>query len=445
MSTSNPSSADPPSAPLGADFTIRAQSDNLNVNPGIGWKLQLFIFVVAMGAIVSRRPDAIFNPQFFGEDGPVWYGQAYAFGWLTALTGQYAGYLQTLPRLAASIALLVPLQFAPLVMNLIGIVIHVLPVTVLLSSRCVNWAPLSTRALMAAAYIALPNTAELNSSITNSQWHLALLASMLVLASVTADPKWRIFDIASILLSGLTGPFCILLLPVAIVYWWVRRERWRLVAVAILTVTSIAQAATIFLNSAATRPKVGLGATPELFTRLLAGQVYMGAVLGHHGSPTHTNLALLASVAVLGTAVLVYCFIKAGLELKLFILFAELVFAASLRSPMVSMTVPQWQVLRDAAGIRYFFFPMLAFVWAMIWCVGVNQLVSVRIAAAVGLACMLIGIRRDWRSPAYTNFHFQEHAREFENAAPGTFMSIPIYPPGWTLRITKKKPDCSTV
>jgi hypothetical protein len=218
-----------------------------------------------------------------------------------------------------------------------------------------------------------------------------------------------------------------------------------LAAVAIFAVTSVIQLSAILQSGAATRPKVGLGATPELFTRLLGGQVYLGALLGQHSLPAHKNLALLAAVAVLGTAILLYCFVKSGLELKLFILFAELVFVASLKSPMVSLTTPQWQVLRDALGIRYFFFPMLAFVWALIWCVGLNRVKPVRMVAAFALACMLVGIARDWEFPPYTDLHFQQHAREFANAAPGTFMSIPIYPNGWMLRLTKKNPACHTL
>ncbi len=395
--------------------------------------------------VVSRRPDALFNPQFFGEDGPVWYGQAYAFGWFTALLHSQNGYFQSLPRLAASLALLVPLRFAPLVMNLIGIAFQVLPVNILLSSRCSAWAPLKIRAFMAVAYVALPNTMELNITVEEGQWHLALLACMLVLAHVLRNFKWRMFDITIFVLCGISGPFCLMLLPIAAIFWWLRRESWRLVAIAVFAATSILQLSAIIQNGAATRPKVGLGATPAIFARLLGGQVYLGALLGQHSLPAHKNIVLLAIVAVLGTAILVYCFIKSGTELKLFILFAVLVFAASLRSPMVSLTVPQWQVLRDSIGIRYFFFPMLAFAWALIWCAGVNQVKPIRIAAGLGLACMVTGILRDWEYPAYTNFHFQEHAKAFANAAPGTFMSIPIYPPGWALRITKKNPACHSL
>ncbi len=435
----------PPSAPLGAAFTTGIRRSNLNLSPGIGWRLQLFVFLIAAAAVVSRRPDAIFNPQFFGEDGPVWYGQAYAFGWLISLLHSQNGYFQTLPRLAASLALLAPLRFAPLVMNLIGITLQVLPVNILLSSRSSNWAPLNVRAWMAVAYIALPNSMELNITVEEGQWHLALLACMVILACVPKIFRWRVFDIAIILLCGVSGPFCLMLLPIAVIFWWLRRQPWRLVAIAAFAVTSVIQLSAIVQSGAATRPKVGLGATPQLFIKLLAGQVYLGALLGQHSWSTHKNLVLLTAVALLGTAILVFCFIKTGLELKLFILFAVLVFAASLKSPMVSLTVPQWEVLKDAPGIRYWFFPMLAFVWALIWCAGVSSVRPVRMAAGFGLACMVIGVARDWEFPPYTDFHFAEHARQFASAAPGTFMSIPIYPDGWQLRLTKKNPSCHTL
>jgi hypothetical protein len=445
MSVSSSRSTEPPSAPLGAGFTKSTPAGNLNLSESISWQLQLLVFSIAAVAVISRRPDALSNPQFFGEDGPVWFGQAYAFGWLTSLLHSQNGYFQTLPRLAASIALLVPLRFAPLVMNLIGIAFQVLPVNILLSSRCSAWAPLKIRTFMAIAYLALPNTMELNITVEEGQWHLALLACMLVLAHVPRNFKWRIFDVAIFLLCGVSGPFCLMLLPIAVIFWWLRRGPWRFIPIIIFAATSAIQLSAIVQSGAATRPKVGLGATPQLFTRLLGGQVYLGALLGQHSLSAHKNIILLAVVAVFGTAILVYCFIKTGTELKLFILFAVLVFAASLRSPMVSLTVPQWQVLRDSVGIRYFFFPMLAFAWALIWCAGVNRVGPVRIAAGLALACMVIGILRDWEFPPYTNFHFQERARQFANAAPGTFMSIPIYPDGWMLRLTKKNPACRSL
>ncbi len=413
---------------------------------GLGWRWQLAVFFIAVVVIVSRRPDALFNPQFFAEDGTVWFANAYTMGWLQSLFHSQNGYFQTLPRLAASLALAAPLRYAPLIMNLIGIAFQVLPVSLLLSWRCSNWAPISVRAFMAFAYLALPNTVELDASVEEGQWHLALAACMIVLARAPGKSlAWKLFDITVILLSGFTGPFCILLLPVALIFWWFRREPFRLVLAGAIAIPAVIQLSAILQSAEATRPRVGLGATPKLFIELLAGQVYLGAILGRNTLHAYSNPFMLAIVALLATAILIYCALNASLELRLFILFALMVFTVSLHSPMVSLTVPQWQILREAGAIRYWFFPMLAFVWALIWCAREGNIGVVRFGAGAGLMFMLVGVTRDWSYPAYTDFNFAAHAKQFEAAAPGTSISLPIYPDGWALRLTKKAPLCKSL
>ncbi len=412
---------------------------------GISWRVQLLVFLVAAAAVVSRRPDALFNPQFFGEDGTIWYREAYMSGWFSSLFHSQNGYFQTIPRLAASLALLAPLRFAPLVMNLIGITFQVLPANLVLSSRCRNWGPLYLRALMAFTYIALPNTMELDATVEEAQWHLALLACILVLAYPPSALKWRVFDVTIVLLSGLSGPFALVLLPIAFVFWYFRRDRWRLALIATLALTACVQVSALLRYASATRPHVILGATPKLFIRLLAGQVYLGALLGQTSLPAQQNAILLGLVAVLGTTILVYCLLKAGLEWKLFIAFCLLVFAASLRSPMVSMTTPQWEVLRDSLGIRYWFLPMLAFVWALLWCATGRNNTLVWILAITGLMFMCIGVIHDWSYPAYPDLRFPGYAKQFAAAAPGTLFKIPICPSGWFLQLTKRGGACRTL
>ena len=117
---------------------------------GLGWRLQLIVFCATVLAILSRRPDALLNPQFHAEDGSVWYSDAYHFDWWSPLGVPHTGYFQSLPRLVAALALLVPLGRAPLVMNLGGIILQALPVTFLLSSRLSSWAPLTLRGAMAS-------------------------------------------------------------------------------------------------------------------------------------------------------------------------------------------------------------------------------------------------------------------------------------------------------
>ncbi len=145
------------------------------------------IFLLACAVIISRRPDAVLNAQFWGEDGHVFFADAYNFGWWHALFRTYAGYFHAFPRLGAALSLLTPLALAPLVLNLIAICAEVLPVSILLSSRSSAWGSLAFRSILAGAYLALPNSFEMHAFITDSQWLLALAAFLLLVATGTAE------------------------------------------------------------------------------------------------------------------------------------------------------------------------------------------------------------------------------------------------------------------
>ena len=140
-----------------------------------------------------------------------------------------------------------------------------------------------------------------------------------------------------------------------------------------------------------------------------------------------------------------HCVYKARWELKLVVVFAFLVFAASLRNPMASRDVPQWQVLAEAQGVRYWFLPTLGFAWTLVWCATSSRNAVARTTAVLGLLAMIVGITADWRHPAYADLRFPLYAGYFEAAAPGAFLTIPIHPPGWTMRITKKVQTCRTL
>src|SRR6202453_4376255 len=140
----------------------------LGAQEGISFKWQVVIFVAALIAIFTRLPGALLHPQFFAEDGWVWYEQAYNLHWLRSLEIAQAGYMQTFPRLVTGVALLFPMQWAPLIMNLAGAVVQALPVSALLSRRCAPWGPLRLRLLMAALYLAIPNAPEIHIGLTNA-------------------------------------------------------------------------------------------------------------------------------------------------------------------------------------------------------------------------------------------------------------------------------------
>jgi hypothetical protein len=405
---------------------------------GLGWKLQLFVFLFAALIVISRRPDVLTRPQFFAEDGTVFYADAYKLGWLQSLFLPHAGYLDVFIRIAALVAVQIPFLYAPLFMNLVGIVAQVLPVNFLTSSRCAALGALPMRLLMGLAYLAMPNSQELDVVITNSVWHLALLALLVVVASPPTNRVLQFVDLSIIVLSCLSGPYCILLCPVAIAMWWFRKSRWRLLLAGVIVAIALLQVWTLQHVPLYIRSKAPLGASIQLLIDMLAGHVYLAAIAGQKDYAAMYGFTFLCIAAVAGTALLVYVILKAPLEIKLCVSYCVLIFAASLESPLVSRTVPQWPILESAYGIRYWFFPMLALVWSLIWC-SVSANMPLKVVSIVLLIFMLRGVTRDWRYPPFPDKNFPKTASDFEAAAPGTAFEIPLYPDGWTLRLTKKE------
>jgi hypothetical protein len=97
----------------------------------------LLLILCLAGALilVLRRPDAILNPQFWAEDGKVWFANAYNLGPLRSLLLPQDGYFQTISRITAAISLLVPTKSAPLVFNLVALIIQLLPFGIIVSPR----------------------------------------------------------------------------------------------------------------------------------------------------------------------------------------------------------------------------------------------------------------------------------------------------------------------
>ncbi len=90
-------------------------------------------------------------------------------------------------------------------------------------------------------------------------------------------------------------------------------------------------------------------------------------------------------------------------------------------------------------GLRYYFFPGIAFLASLVWIALGEQPVpnAFRYAALLILLIMPIGIVRDWFYTPFDDFNFQHYVEEFDRAEPGTTVIIPINP-DWQMQLTKK-------
>jgi hypothetical protein len=400
----------------------------------IGWRFVALVLTTIL--LFSRSPSFLTHAQFYAEDGSIWFAQAYNQGWLHSLTVPQAGYLNLMPRLGAGLALLVPLRWAPLVLALVGLLIQSLPVPLLLSARSRNWGSLQLRMLLAAVYVSIPNASEIHIVVTNTQWHLAVVALQLAFSCSPLTWRGRLMDTLLFLASALSGPFCILLAPLVLIFWWVRRQPWSLAMFGLLSLGAATQIAVILHSTP--RVQSPLGATPETFLRLLGGNVIACALFGSYAFARLAPMIFILATALLGLCICLYCLRFANLEWKLFLVYCAALYAASLRSPLTLPGAPAWDLLINDNSGRYWFFPMLAFVWSVVWCALAGRDRLFRIAGACVLLTMSVGVVRDWKFGEYPDPHFAESVQRMEDAKPGDRVVIPVVPAGWSMELVKK-------
>ena len=400
------------------------------------------ITVLACVLVISRRVDAFTNAQFYAEDGSKWFANAYTDGPLGALDLSYNGYFQLVSRLGPVVAAPFGIRSAPLVYNIVGLLVQVAPVAFLLSSRFDPVVPsFMVRLVASAAYILMPST-ELNVDITSAQFHLLVLA---VLVVVAAEPqRWylRGFDVAVVLLCGLSGPFAYILLPVAALWFVIRRQRFTLVLCFVLAITIPLQ-----LYAAFTSPRLHapLGASVHNLLLLVSNRIILSGLFAEEGG-THVVLAgtsvtlLTALVCLLALAIAAYAAWKAPLALKIFALTALGVAASGLAAPLVA-SGNAWAVMAvSRAGERYFLLAQIAWVVTLLWAATrLPRPWMQRGGLAVCAAAFASGLITAWHYPPFQDYHWAQEAHTITTAAPGTRLELPIPPGGgWAVDITAK-------
>jgi hypothetical protein len=403
--------------------------------------LAFFFFVGFFLIVVSRRPDAILVPQFWAEDGYLFYAQAHHLGWKSLLIYE-VGYLQSLAKLTALLSLLLPLSDAPLFLNAMAISIQILPALFFLSRRFEGCVPdLKSRLLFSCLYLALPYTFEVHANITNAQWRWAVLAFLVIIAKPAPHAGWKAFDVVVLSVCGLSGPFCVLLLPVLLARIFLQGQRENLSLLIVLGFFCLIQGSGMIFFAPKTRSPAPLGASVELLLQIVSSQVFLGSCLGEKGllwiQEQNFPFGLFFLAFLYGLSVIALALAEGPSELRLLWLFAFLILAGALAKPMASLEMPQWQALAlPGTGCRYWFLPGLAF--AISLCRVASLKNRKRFLAAPGLALLLLGMVWNWRLPAFQDMDFEFQAVLFNIAPAGEKVRIPLNPPGWSMELVKK-------
>ena len=387
--------------------------------------------------IVLRRPSAVLRPEFWAEDGLVWWGDAHAYG-RESLLFTDAGYLQTVSRLTAIASQPVGLAMAPLLFALVALTCQAAPAIFLLSKRMDEVCPpLAARLVLTVLYIIVPNSAEENVNLTNAQWHLAILMLLLLMSRPYKSRSGRLLDALAIGLAGLSGPFCIMAVPAPALIVALEKFKFSaLRAIALLSASVIQVSLIVSAPLARTPEALGasvLSAVKIVSTQIIAapllGDIWVDALARSSGwSDGEIPIVLLMTATALSVFRLRR---KALWPLILpFSMFSAAVVGAALAQPQVSGSAPQWPLMeRIGTGQRYFLLPMLAWLSVVL----ASTCDKSRLVASFGRVMLLLALIagvRSFRYRPWPDIGFYAAAETYSRATVGQQISIPVQPVG---------------
>jgi hypothetical protein len=372
-----------------------------------------------------RVPDAFRNPQFWAEDGGIFFQQNYIEG-PRALLMPYYDYLHFVPRLVAWLA--TPFGAVPAPM------LYLAAATILSMWAAFTAATANIRHAWAlgAAMLLVPHTGEAFATITGVQWLLAPVMA-LALATPTPEQRWaRVNQFIYVCLAAPTGPFSVFAIPLAL--WRLYRDR-SLYGRSLSLIVLASAAAQIVVASLSFKLGSAQGGNAFPLALLLTDR-WLGELA--HGFPqTKTNWQALA-VALVVVAVFSSLVKDRRVIFALLFLFALIGLAAT---ELRFLGSPFWEHFLHPGGYdRYFYIPRLVVIWSLILLI-----LDMRLRSILGVAAALVIVAncRLWYKFPLPDLPWREGASRIDR---GEAAKIAINPlghkgPVWFVTVPAKAPQ----
>lgn len=397
-----------------------------------GWSTCLLLGALLALLHFLRSPQSLLHPQFWAEDGTLYFQQAHNQGFLSTLLKPASGYLHAFPRLVAGLALLLPMERAPLVFNLSAFLLQLIPGLYLLSPRMSHLIP-SRAARVAAAllYIALPASYETHVNLTNSHWYLTLTAVCILSATPALKAPVRMLESLLLVLFSLTGPFSVLFLPL-VAPRLLRALRGAPTDRGLFQVVVIAAGALVQTGFALTSARIahavplwGNLTLQELLTAV-SMHTFFNAIFGINGCAKiyRTLPATAYGLGLLALGFLVFVALRDRVAPLLTLLYLSalsivLSFVFPLNDPRL------W--LHPQAGPRYFLFACLFIHISLL-----HLALAARSLRSIGVVLLafaaLVGIPADFRHPRQPDVRWADHIAVFQSLPDGSDFTIPVAP-----------------
>jgi hypothetical protein len=395
-----------------------------------------------LGIFAARVPDLLRNPQFWAEDGKIFFRDAMCDG-AASIGRAYAGYYHLVPRLVAWFAGAFSPVHAPAIylaasLALVGLVLFVVQ-----SPRL----QLPYGPWLALCIVLTPDSLETFGNVANVQWFLGIGLFAIALMRTSDSPLITYLETAFVLVAGLTGPFALMLLPVfagkLLMSWRDPQERRRAAMLtAALVVTASVQAYAIVTN------QVSPGLTPDYpRTQVVDIPIVIAAAIFSHSLMALIPLAGYAGLLVNSLSVRSVGFLglfEIGVFATILLLalarkryrferLSALFFCVVVLIAMLYKFLDYiFAVVSAENGARYFLIPTVMVCWLILSCVREPKVgLAAKIFVGIFLLAGVVGFRRK----PLEQYDWPGWAQRMEA---GSRPQVPINPKGWFIET-----DCS--
>lgn len=404
----------------------------------------VLLALACLGILYARAPGVFTHPQFWAEDGAHFY-QPSDENLLGSFALPYAGSLQTTARIGAAISQAFPLDWAPAIFLGFAVFIQILPVLLIYTRRFKRLVPNAwARLLLSVFYLAQPNTWEIHANLTNTNWHIAISAFLLLIAPTVASRFWKSVDRIVIVLASLTGPFGFFLAPIAIYKYLSERSRLNLEKMLLILACCLIQIIPLAQMENAGSLDVGyVTSRPEGIVRIVGTQVGGAGILGANtflSLPLSPVIVSLLAALVLSTSIVAFAY--GNRPLRMMIAFGAITLTASMFRSQTGDLHSLWEELIRGQGDRYFFIPTLVWFTLLVYLVGVRNRLVASLSLALVASVLLIAIPADFTLPKKTSTGFYGYADRLQHSPKGTTLCHEVNPKtpdkAWELCLTKR-------
>jgi hypothetical protein len=374
----------------------------------------LFIFAVA---VFYKSPDQFINPQFWAEDGVVFFMGSLQQGFQSILT-PYAGYYHLIPRLVAYMATFFPIVAAPAIYlyssYLILLVIAWSYHQLLNNNR--------SRYFLVGSTILVPINGELFLNLTNLQWLIAPFILVVFFSSPPSGAFSRVLLSIALLLVCLTGPFSIFFAPFIVATFFLQKITiYRFVNLGILGICSVVQAFSLIKSQRLDKSLPSLDSFRDLVFNNYFSSIFLGKSLAA------TSHAMSYVVGIVFLIWIIACIVQLK---KKDILVATCLFVLSFALLYLGLQAANNNpsISPFTVGQRYFYIPALL----LIWLIG---LLIFKIPRMSSIGIVWIGLIAFSAIGSYSALPLVDYKWSQTIKNPNRSQIMPINPPPWTISI----------